>query len=269
MRILLANTNTSPAVTDAIVAEARRWCAPATVIEGRNARFGGEIISTRVEAAISAHALVDLLAAHDGGFDAAIVGMSLDSGLWAAREMLDVPVVGMTEAALHVATLHGNRVGMLVFGGVTLPYRELAEAYGYRERLAAVEALGVTPQEHLAEPERVEGLIVERIARLADAGRIDTAIIVGAVAVGLPGKLADRLAVPTVEGISCAVLLAQSLVQLAATPARTGSFVRPAGRRSSGLSVELGSLLSARRSPLTPTTDQGHRLRPGEEPLKG
>lgn len=248
MRILLVNTNTSPAVTHKIVEAARRWCAPTTTIDGANARFGAEIVSTRTEAAISAHGLVDVLALRNGSFDAAIVGMSLDSGLWAAREMLNVPIVGMTEAALHMATLHGNRVGMLVFGGTTLPYRELAEAYGYHERLGAVEALGVTPKEHLAEPERVEGLIIERIARLADADKIDVAIIVGAVAVGLPEKLGARLVVPTVEGISCAVLLAESLVRLAAVPARAGSFLSPIGRGSTGLSTELGAILSRTRS---------------------
>ena len=240
-RLLLANTNTSAAVTEKIVNEARLHAGPTIEITGANASFGPEIISNRTEMAISTHGLIDLCAAHAEAIDGLIVGMSLDAGVWAAREMLDVPVIGMSEAALSMASLHGNRIGMFVFGNATQPYREMALAYGYGQNLAAVQALGVTPQEHLADPSRVEARIIEMIQSLAEAGEIDCAILVGAVAAGLPRKLQDRLPVPALEGISCAVLLMEAMLKLNLPPAKAGSFSNLYGapRPSKGLSPKL------------------------------
>lgn len=243
MRILLINSNTNTSVTDKIKEEAKRFAGPDTNIDATNSHFGADIIATRAEAAISQHALVDACARYGDKADAIIVGMSLDSGVWAAREMMEIPVIGMSEAALHMASLHGNRIGLLVFGGVTQTYREMVESYGYANRLGALEALGITPQEHLRDPGAVEDKIVERCEELAENGTIDSVILVGAVAVGLPGKLQSRLSIPAFEGISCAVLLAESLVRLGAARAKSGSFARPRGRMSDQLGKELNEAL--------------------------
>lgn len=245
MRILLVNSNTTEAVTEKIANEAQRWAASGNEVHGVSARFGAEIVSSRAEAAIAQHGLLDACAQHQDKIDAVIVGMSLDSGVWAARQMLDVPVVGMSEAALHFASLHGNRIGLLVFGGDTQPYREMVEHYGYAGKLGAIEALGVTPQEHLRNPALVEDKIVQRTQALAQAGTIESMILVGAVAAGLPQRLQDRMPVPTFEGISCGVLLAEALVRLNALKPKLGSFASPSNRNSVGLSVELAAALAS------------------------
>jgi allantoin racemase len=81
MRILLANPNTSAAVTDAIAAAARSVASPWVEIKPVTARFGARVIATRTEAAVAEHAVLELLAREAEGCDAAIIGASLDSGL--------------------------------------------------------------------------------------------------------------------------------------------------------------------------------------------
>lgn len=245
MRILLINSNTNSEVTQTIKAEAKRWAGPDTNIDSTNAAFGPDIIATRAEAAISQHGLLDACARHGDDADAIIVGMSLDAGVWAARELMDVPVVGMSEAALHMASLHGNRIGMLVFGSITQTYQEMAEAYGYGGRIGAIEALNISPQEHLRDPEKIEDKIITRCSALAQAGTIDSVILVGAVAAGLPKRIQEKLPIPAFEGISCAVLLAESLVRMRAPKARMGSFACPQNRMSDQLSPELNALLKS------------------------
>ena len=246
MRILLINTNTTQAVTQRCLATARAHAGTGTTVEGRTAHFGAAIIATRSEAAISAHALLQIVAEEAGNYDAFVLAMSLDHGLWATRELSPVPVVGMSEAALHVASMHGNRLGLLTFGGTTQTYREMVEAYGFAQKAPVIEALGITPQEHLAEPERVEGVIVDRCNSLAQSGAIDGVILVGAVAAGLPEKLQPRLSVPAFEGISCGVRMAELLVGLDVPKPTLGTFAAPQGRQSIGLSAHLtGRLLGS------------------------
>ncbi len=244
MKILLANSNTSPTVTAAILAEAQKFASVGTEITGANAAFGAEIIGTRTEAAVAAHGLVDMLAEHAPGHDAVVIGMSLDTGIWAAREMLDMPVVAMSEAALLMASTMAARFGLVVFGGRgTQAYREVVESYGFGGRVAGIEALGATPQDMLADPEALYGPIVDGVERLAKEKDAEAVILVGAVMCGLPSRLQERVSVPLVEGISCGILLAESLVRLGFTKPRLGSLQAVPQRNVRGLSPHLTGFL--------------------------
>ncbi len=244
MKILLANSNTSPAVTEAIVAEARKFASPGTEITGCNAEFGAEIIGTRTDSAIAAHGLVDMLAKHAPGHDAVVIGMSLDTGVWAAREMLDMPVIAMSEAAMLTACTMASRFGLVVFGSRgTQTYREVVEGYRLESRVAGIEALGAAPKDMLADPEALYGPIVDAADRLAANHDAEAVILVGAVMCGLPAKLQERVSVPLLEGISCGILLAESRVRLGFSKAKRGS-LQPAGpNKVKGLSDHLSRFI--------------------------
>lgn len=103
MKILLANPNIIEAVTDVMASEAQRSASSDVEITAATAQFGAQFIETRVEAAIAFHALLDIFAAEADGHHAAIVSAFGDPGLAAAQEILDIPVVGLSEAAFHTA----------------------------------------------------------------------------------------------------------------------------------------------------------------------
>ena len=89
---------------------------------------------------MAAHAALDLLATHADGYDAAVIAMSFDAGVVAARRLVGIPVLGITEAALHTACLLGRRFGMIVAGAVSVPlYLDLIDASGVRGRLVGLE----------------------------------------------------------------------------------------------------------------------------------
>src|ERR1700747_1360069 len=137
MRILVLNANTTPFVTDTAAAEARRVASPGSEIVPVTADFGAAIVATRTEHAVAEHAAVVLAARHAPGCDAVVIAVSYDTGLKARREMLSVPVVGMTEAALLTACMLGGRIGLIGFGARVWPmYRELIESFGGGARSA-------------------------------------------------------------------------------------------------------------------------------------
>jgi allantoin racemase len=245
MKILLANSNTSPEVTRMILAEAERVASPGTAVIGRNARFGARIIGSRTEAAISAHALLDLLAEEAPGQDAVIIGMSLDTGLWAARELLEVPVVGMTEAALLCACTMAPRFGLVVLGrNNAQQFRELVESYGLLGRLAGIAALELTPEDRLRDQEALLQPLVDGARRLVEQDGAEVVILVGAVMAGLPRALQGEVPVPLIEGIACGVLLAETLVRLHAPKPEFGSLQAPTKREVLNLGAALRQRLS-------------------------
>ncbi|MBC7598394.1 MAG: hydantoin racemase, partial [Polaromonas sp.] len=142
MRLLILNPNTSPFVTSRVSAQAKLSAGIGTEILEATGTFGARIIGTRAELAIAGHATLDALAQHGGTYDATVLAVSYDTALYAAREMLQVPVVGITEAALLTACMLGTRTGVVMFGKRVLPlYQELATLYGLNLRIGGWRAI--------------------------------------------------------------------------------------------------------------------------------
>lgn len=241
-RILVANGNTTVAITEACAASARAAAAPGTTIIPATPRFGPAVIATRVENAIAAHALLECLAEHAGQVDAVVLAVSHDTALEAARQMMPCPVLGMTEAACLTALMLGGRFGLVTFGGVET-YRERIERLGVLPRLSGLRGLAVTPPQALADPEGVGALVQDAVASLVAEGA-DAVVLGGAALAGFDRRLQARAAVPLLDGIACAVRMAEMLVAACLPKPRAGSYAAPSGRVALGLSPALTRLLA-------------------------
>jgi Asp/Glu/hydantoin racemase len=80
--------------------------------------------------------------AEEQGFDAVVQSNNFDPGVESARLAVRIPVIGMFRAALHVATIFSDRVGILVPLKPHIPYtRRLIRTYGMDGFVADVDAL--------------------------------------------------------------------------------------------------------------------------------
>lgn len=243
-RILVANANTTPAITELCAASARAAARPGTEIVAATPRFGPAVIATRLEGAIAAHGLLSLLADHAGTVDGVVLAVSLDTALEAARQALRVPVVGMTEAACLTACMLGGRFGLATMGSVE-PYRELIARHGLSGRLSGLGATTLTPQDAVRDPEAVARDLDRVIAGLVEGGA-DCVILGGAALAGMGPRLQREAPVPLLDGIACAVAMVEGLIALGLPKARVGSYAAPRGRESLGLDPALAGLLRGR-----------------------
>jgi allantoin racemase len=247
MRLLLINPNISDSVSALIRAEAQRSASPGTEIQVLTAPFGVAYIETRFEALAGAWATAQLAAEHHAGCDAVVVAAFGDPGLTALREVLPVPVTGLTEAALASAHLLGQRIGVIAISQrIRAWYREVIEAYGFGSRLAGIRALdrplsgiGSVQQEHA---EALQALA----ERAVDEDGADVLILAGAPLAGLARTLAGRLPVPVVDGVSSAVRHAETLAALKPGRALRGSFSLPPDKPHQGLPPAIEALLRRR-----------------------
>ena len=215
MRLLLANPNTTAAVTAHIAAAARSIAAPGTEIMDVTGPFGAAVIATRADIAVGEHASVTMLGQHAPGCDAAIIGASLDSGMRAAREMLPIPVIGITEAALHAACLMGTRFGVITLSAHSATItEELIRAYGLATRLAGLQWLESTALDLLAAPDDAVPGLARAAGVLVRQHRAEVVVLIGAVMAGMPARLQPHVAVPVIEGVTCAVPFAEALARL-------------------------------------------------------
>ncbi|HUG22699.1 aspartate/glutamate racemase family protein [Piscinibacter sp.] len=244
MNLLLINPNISDSVSQLIASEARRSAAPGTTIEVLTAPFGVAYIETRFEALIGAYAAAQLAAEHHARADAVIVAAFGDPGLAGLREVLPVPVTGLTEAALASACLLGRRFSIVAISQrIRAWYRETVQAYGLEGRLASIRAL----DQALADIGSVQDDQGERLVRLAeecvDKDGADVIVLAGAPLAGLARTLRGRLPVPVVDGVSSAVRHAESLVALQPGRAQRGSNAVPPAKPNRGLPPAIEALL--------------------------
>ncbi len=240
MRLLLLNANTSEFVTTRVATHARLAARAGTEIVPLTSGFGARVITTRTELAIAEHAVLDALAHHADGCDAVVLAVSYDTALRAAREMLAIPVVGITEAALLTACMLGNRTGVVVFGRRVLPlYQELATLYGLGARIAGWRAIESDAPYGDGDQGAVDQLVVDAALDLVTRDACEVVVLAGAVMAGVPPRLQARIPVPLLEGLSCAVAQAEMLVRLGCPKPTTGSFAALPARDLVGISAAL------------------------------
>jgi allantoin racemase len=248
MRLLLVNPNISDSVSDLIRSEAQRSASPGTEVEVLTAPFGVAYIETRFEALVGAYATAQVAAENVDRFDAVVVAAFGDPGLSGLRELLPVPVTGMTEAALATAHLLGHRISIIAISQrIQAWYREVVESYGFGGRLASIRALdrpisaiGGVQQEHA---QALKALAERAVAE--DGAEV--IVLAGAPLAGLARSLHGQLPVPVVDGVSSAVRHAESLVALRPCRALRGSFALPPEKPNRGLPPAVAALLANRR----------------------
>lgn len=247
MKLLLINPNTTQAVTDAVLVAARMVVRPGTELKAVTGSFGPVVIGSRAENALAQHSVLQLAAEHAGDCDGVVLAVSLDTGLWACRELLRVPVIGMTEAGLLMGCSVGTRIGVVTYGQRMGPlYRELAAGYGIASRLAGIATLDVTPQQTFSDPQRVQDAALAAARRLVDHDGAEVVLLAGAAMAAMAATLQALLDVPLLDGVACAVALAEAHVALKLPKARTGSVSPTGGRTVFGVSSQLTALFAGK-----------------------
>ena len=246
MKLLVVNPNISASVTDLIHAEAIRSASAGTEITALTSQFGVAYIETRFEAMIGAYATAEQVAANLSGHDAVIIAAFGDPGLSALREVLPVPVTGMTEAALYSACQLGGRFSIVsISPRMRGWYLDTVHSCHLSSRLASFRALN-EPLKNVATVQTDQG---EKLIALAQQcvreDGADVIVLAGAPLAGLARSIKHLLPVPVVDGVSSAIQQAELLVRLSPEKAREGSYSLPPKKVNQGLSTHLQALIQS------------------------
>ncbi|MBL3586703.1 aspartate/glutamate racemase family protein [Rhodovulum sulfidophilum] len=236
MRLLLVNPNMTGAMTDRMAGIARDVASPGTEIVPLTAGRGFPYIASRAEAQIGGALACEMIADHAEGADAAIIAAFGDPGLAGARELFDLPVVGMAEAALVSAAMLGERISIVTFSPVMRRwYLDSVRDAGLSARFAGVR----TPDGHAPDLGDVQQSLREDLIRLCNrAVREDGADVVvlgGAPLAGLAPEIRGEVEAPVVDPISAATLQAQALAVLAPQAGFAGRASKPLPKTATGL----------------------------------
>lgn len=237
--IAVVNVNTSEAMTQTIVEAARAVAAPGTTVLGITPLQGPASVENHVEAMLSAVGVMDAVQRHQRdsqapAVDAWILAGYGDQGKEALMELVDGPVVDITEAAAVAAMALGDRYAVVTTLDRTVPMiRERLAAAGVDARCASIAGTGLGVLELEEDAERTDQRILELSREALGAGA--EVICLGCAGMaGRAGQLSQQLGAPVVDGVSAAVGQAESLVRQGLRTSRVGTFAPRAPKQLRG-----------------------------------
>lgn len=237
MRILVVNPNTTGSMTARIGSAARAVAAPGTEIAAVNPAMGPASIEGYYDEAFAVPGLLEEIARGEAqGVDGHVIACFDDTGLEAARSIARAPVVGIGEAAFHMASLIAGRFTVVTTLDRSVPAIEHnLMKYGLDRRCARVRAaeVPVLALEDAASDarRRVDETIAE--AKLEDRAE---AIVLGCAGMAdLAATLSAAHGLPVVDGVACAVKLVEGLAVLGLRTSKTLGYQPPRPKPYSGL----------------------------------
>jgi len=227
MRILVINPNTTASMTRKIGAAAASAAAGGTEIVAVNPDDGPPSIEGHYDDAFALPGLLaEIRKAPD--MDAYVVACFDDTGLDAARCLAAGPAVGIGEAAFHMASLIAGKFSVVTTLARSIPVIEHnLLRYGLAARCAKVRASDVAVLELERRGSAARRRISHEIARALREDGAEAIVLGCAGMTDLAAALAAEHGVPVLDGVACAVKLAEGLVGLGLRTSRAGGYAAP------------------------------------------
>lgn len=251
MDIVVINPNTTAAMTTRIGEAARAVASPGTRITAVNPPDGPVSIEGYYDEAFSVPGLLREIRRHDQGISptaesgagapstavpgAYVLACFDDTGLDAARCATAAPVIGIGEAAFHLASLVSGR-----FSVITTLSRSIGAIehnlmrYGLAARCARVRASEVAVLDLEAPGSPAQARIDAEIALALREDRAEAIVLGCAGMAHFAAELSARHGVPVIDGVAAAVKLAEALVGLGLKTSRVGGYAPPLAKTYQG-----------------------------------
>jgi allantoin racemase len=235
MRILVINPNTTASMTRKIGMAATLAAASGTEIAAVNPEHGPPSIEGYYDDAFALPGLLDeIRKAPDR--DAYVIACFDDTGLDAARSLTRAPVVGIGEAGFHMASLVAGKFSVVTTLPCSVPAIEHnLSRYGLAARCARVRASDVAVLDLEKEGSAARRRISAEIGRALKEDQAEAIVLGCAGMTDLAAALSKEHGVPVLDGVGCAVKLAEGLVTLRLETSKRGGYASPQPKHYSGL----------------------------------
>lgn len=235
MDILVINPNTTASMTAKIGEAARSVASPGTRIIAVNPEDGPPSIEGYFDEVFAIPGLIGEMQRHPTA-SACVIACFDDTGLDAARCVGDMPVVGIGEAAFHMASLISGKFSVVTTLSRSVPAIEHnLVRYGLSSRCARVRASDVAVLELEVPGSDARDRISEEIKRAIRDDRAEAIVLGCAGMADLAASLSREHGLPVLDGVACAVRLCESLVGLGLVTSKRGGYQIPRGKSFAGI----------------------------------
>ncbi len=209
MKILIINPNSDFEMTEAIRRTAENFSDGEFEVTCKPTPGAPKFIETYEDEIKTAPGMIQLVRENEDKFDAFIIACHDDPNLDVMKEITRKPVVGIAEASMKIASMLGHRFSVLTTSEHSIPIKEaLARKYHLQDVLVSVRAPGketIEKSDELKYMETAQSSIKKDMAEV---------LVLGCAGMtGLDKNLEEKLGIPVLDGIVCALIIASGLVK--------------------------------------------------------
>ncbi len=229
MKILVINPNTSIPMTNQIRIALEAIKRPDTELTVTCPEKGPDTIESAYDEAYAIPPTLELVKkANQNGFDVVILACFSDPGLDAAKEVSDIPVVGIEEATLHMAAMLGAKFSIMTPRQQRIPSKiEHVHLRGMSHFLASVRSLDLSVAETEADPGKTKKRLIE-VAKTAVCEDGAEVIVMGCAGMaGYAQEIEEALNIKVLDPSAVALKTAEAMADLGLSHSKVGLFAKP------------------------------------------
>ncbi|SLN24851.1 Glutamate racemase [Falsiruegeria litorea R37] len=226
MKILVINPNTTTSMTEKIGIAAKAVARPDTEIVATNSQDGPASIQGYLDVANCIPGLLAEVSRHQD-VDAIVIACFDDTGVDAVRSLVNVPVLGIGEAAYHAATMIANKFSVITTLSRSVPGLEHnLMRYGLAQKCARVRATDI-PVLKLEEGDPATMFKIKSEIRDSIEQDNTEAIVLGCAGMAdLMAQLSEEFGLPVIDGVAAGVTFAEALVNNRLGTSKIGAYSR-------------------------------------------
>ena len=212
-RVLLLNPNSTRASTDLMGDFAQEALGPDWTVRLKTNEDAPPIITDMAGAEQATASLLKLFRHGLDPCEGVILSAFLDPGLEDLRALLDVPVVGIAEAAMQAAGRYGRFAILSTTPDLNDHLRALAVVYGEGDRLVEILRIKGDPYKVMGDPELLMATLRDMLAEATATLDVDAVIVGGGPLAKAARALGAEAALPIVEPVPAAALALKALIE--------------------------------------------------------
>ncbi|MCD6559568.1 MAG: aspartate/glutamate racemase family protein [Palaeococcus sp.] len=154
--------------------------------------------------------------AEEEGYDAVVIYCFSDPGLFAIREKLRIPVVGLRESSIHVASMLARKFSIVGVGDENSKGKtyDAIKMYGLEHKLASIRMTKFLVLDIAKDIKKIEEALLEESRKAIEEDGAEAIILSCGSLIGIGKELQEKLSIPVIEPGLVALKIAELLVDL-------------------------------------------------------
>jgi len=221
MKILIINPNSDEEMTDYIQITAEKFCKYEDNLKIHVVPTPGanSFIGTYKDIIQSAPGMVKIIQTEERYYDGFLIACGLDPNIDLMKEVSGKPVVGIAESSMKIATMLGNRFGIIQVSKASIPRKEeLIKKYELHKL-----GVAIAPEKgslHFRNYNQIKEVAVQAIEKYS----VEVIVLSCAGMSGLDERLSQELNIPVLDGIKCGLSILTGLIKNGYSISKIGKF---------------------------------------------
>lgn len=230
MKILLVNPNTSDLVLGYMMSSATRAAQEDTEVVGMRSPGGTSSIDSSYGDYMSAPHMIEAVRQYVGADkpDAVVLAGFGNVGIFALKEILDIPVVSISESSMAMACLLGHKFSCITVLPQFIPYQQdIVRLFGFEAKCASVRSININVEDAARERERTLRELTDAVRTVVAEDHAEVIILACGGLCDFDRELTEISGVPILDPVIVAIKTAESLVQMGLSHSKIRKFHAP------------------------------------------